>query len=469
MFDKFVLIFFYFFLVSRFLSEKIGFLPKEVDLINFPFATLLIFFLIIRIGVKTRHKKFTIEEKKIYKVLFIFVLFAILSMIVNYDIIFLPASILFFLGFLEGPILFIALSHLVSRRDKFILQVKKLFIFLFWLNVFIVLFIDLPMFIITGNPDLISGSYGNNTYQFSMLLLIMGGLLFGENYLTRRKFVIVFFTQLLILFIFYLSQFRSGLPFFLLAYVVMISLLYGKRIVRAVLLYSLIMIVFVFLLSFLIKRDYVFGNLKYDDLIVLLSHPEEATEFGKIQAYFFSAEMFKDNPHLFLFGVGPGGYLSRANYTFSTEIATAIYRQKGVANIIRNTFGISEPYTNDFIRRYRGRISNEMFYGSYQLSNPQSSYLSLITEIGLIGGVFFISLYFYLLKKSIEYFRIIKEHSTEYIPISIALVGSIVYLLGLAFLDNYWEMARVTLPVWLLFWTVANKSNIILDEKLNVK
>ncbi|MGB9695775.1 MAG: hypothetical protein ACPL2D_00640 [Ignavibacteria bacterium] len=469
MFDKFVIIFFYFFLISRFLSEKVKLLPKEIDLINFPFAVLLIFFLIIRIGIKTRQQTPGNDEKQIYKILFIFVLFAILSMIVNYDIILLPASVLFFLGFLEGPILFIALSHLVSRREKFILSVKKLFMFLFVLNVIIVLGIDLPGFIITGNPDLISGTYGNNTYQFSMLLLIMGGLLLGENYLTGRKFIIVFSTQLLILFIFYLSQFRAGLPFFLLAYVVMISLLYGKRIVKAVILYGVVIVVFAFLVSFLTKRDYVFGNLKYEDLMVLLSHPEETTQFGKIQSYFFSAEMFLDHPYLFLFGVGPGGYLSRANYTFSTEIATAIYRSKGVANIIRNTFGISEPYTNDFVRHYRGRISTEMFYGTYQLSNPQSSYLSLITEVGLIGGGFFISLYFYLLKKSIKYFKTIKEFAPDYIPISIALVGSIIYLLGLAVLDNYWEIARVTLPVWLLFWTVANKVDILLAENLTVK
>lgn len=465
MFDKFVIVFFYFFLISRFFSEKIKLFPKEIDLINFPFAVLLIFLLIIRIGIKTGQSRISNEEKRIYKILFVFVLFIVLSIIVNYNIIFFPASMLFFLGFLEGPILFIALSRLVKDRERFVFQIKRLFMTLFWLNVIVVFAVDLPMFIITGNPDLISGTYGNNTYQFSMLLLIMGGLLLGENYIIRRRFIVVLSTQLLILFIFYLSQFRAGVPFFLFAYFLMITVLYGRNITKILIPAAFLILGLFILIGILTEKKAVFGDLRYEEYALLISHPEDFTKFGKLQIYSNTIQMFADYPYVALFGVGPGGFLSRANYTFSVELKSSFYAQKGVANIIRTTFGISEPYTNQFIRRYKDTIFGGAFYGTFQLSNPQASYLSLITEVGLVGGIFFLSLYFYIFKRAFYYHKVIKDLAPEYISLSVALVGSVTYLLGLAVLDNYLEMARVTLPVWLLFWTVANKADILVAEK----
>ena len=162
--------------------------------------------------------------------------------------------------------------------------------------------------------------------------------------------------------------------------------------------------------------------------------------------------MFAENPETIILGTGPGNFLSRANYTFNYEINI---KDKGVGGIIKEVFGIKYASFSDYHYKYvYNSISREVVLGTFQLSNPASSYLSALTETGIIGGITIITLYVFLIFKSIRFFRNIREKRPEYIPLSIALIAASTYVFQLAFLDYYWEMARVTLPLWFLFWAV---------------
>ncbi|MFZ4589884.1 MAG: hypothetical protein ACOYN6_02730 [Ignavibacteria bacterium] len=355
---------------------------------------------------------------------------------------------------MEGPILFLTLNRLSKDSSLLIRKIDKLFLTVLIINLIIVFLLDLPEFLITGNPDVISGSYGNNTYQFSMLLLICGGYLLGYNYIKKYRTWIIIASQLLILMVFYLSQFRAGLPFFILGYIFMIFYIYGKRIVYKLIPIFLLAVIFSAVFSFFITKEKKLEDLKFDDWIDVVSEPARYLNYGKFKIYRNIPIMWADEPQIFLIGTGPGNFMSRANYAFSYEL---LNYKKGVAIVMQDLLGISYPYFTDLHNKYiKNNIKPESVFGTWQFSNPYTSYLAAISEIGVIGGVSIIILYFFIILKSIEFFKIIKEKNKQYIPLGAALIGSTIYLFGLAFLDNYWEIARVTLPVWLLFWVVKS-------------
>lgn len=152
-------------------------------------------------------------------------------------------------------------------------------------------------------------------------------------------------------------------------------------------------------------------------------------------------------------GVGPGNFVSRAYYTFSYEMASS--GSKGVGELVEDLFGLTGARFTKVSDHYLGQYRGQAVLGSYQLSNPNSSILAPIAEIGLLGGVIIIGMYVFLVIKSFKLLQQAKEFAREYLPLATALVAGSVYLFGLAFLDNYWETSRATLPVWLLFWATS--------------
>ncbi len=465
-FNKFILIFFYFFLISRFFSEKLNILPKYIDVINYPLFAILLIPLILNLNKKPL--KDTGENSFISKAVAIFTISLVFSVIFNNYRILLASSLLFYAGLMEGPFLFFALNKLSKYPEKLISQVDVFFFVLLIANIIVIFAVDLPIFFITGNPDIISGTYGNNTYQFSMLLLICGGYMLGYNYVKKRRAAIVIISQFLILLIFYLSQFRAGLPFFLTSYIIMIGMIYGKRII----LKSIPVFAFILILSYsivtLAKKEQVVEGLKFEDWLEIVSEPNRFLSMGKFSIYGSTLDMYNQYPQTLIIGTGPGNFLSRANYTFSYEMLS---KTKGVGPIISQLFGINYPYFSDLHMKFvYNRIIPEAVLGTFQLSNPYTSYLSAITEVGIFGGLAIIFIYIFIIRKSFYYLRIIRNKNPRFLPLSVALIGGATYLFQLAFLENYWEQARVTLPVWLLFWavkTVAYTENedMVVDGK----
>lgn len=450
MFDKLILFFFWFFLTSRFFSEKLKILPKYFDVINYPVCIIIL--LLIIITIRRKNQIISKETKFILWSFFIISTTIIVSVIFNSSRILPEGSVLFFLGFMEGPILYLGLDKLTKNPQILLKNIDKIFLILLFINMILVFFVDIPIFIINGNPDVISGTYGNGTYQFSLLLLICGGYLLGYNYIRKSKLWIVILSQILILFVFYISQFRSGLPFFLLSYFLMLMKLYGRRIMLKIVPSLLLILILFTSIYFFTKKEEAMQGLRFEDWVEIISEPEKFLTFGKFQIYGNVLNMWNDNPETFIIGTGPGNFLSRANYTFSYELKRI---DKGVGGVISQLFNINYPYYTDVHIKYVfNAIKPEAVLGTWQFSNPYTSYLAGITEIGIIGGLMIIIIYIYITRKSFKFFDILSAKREKYLPLSIALIGSSTYLFGIAFLDNYWETARVTLPVWLLFWAV---------------
>jgi hypothetical protein len=454
MFNRFLIVFFYFFIFSRFFSEKLQILPKWIDLINFPLF--LVLFLLLLMNLRRHGEVDSGENSYLFRYSVLFVSSYVISLLLYRPSIVYPAAVLFLLGHMEGPLLYFTMNKLSKDPLSLAKSISRLFFILIFANFIIVFLIDLPIFLITKNPDVISGTYGLNTYQFSMLLMLCGGYLLGYNFIKKSRGIIVALSQFLILFVFYLSQFRAALPFFLLSYGIMLFKLYGSRIVKKFVYIIVVLYIILTFLIFFTEASETSNNLKFQDWVELLSDPQTYLSVGKIKIYDNILRMYRDYPETFFVGVGPGNFLSRAYHTFSFELTYKSKTKGNTKDIINDVFGIKKPNFNYFSERYSNYLRLPNIFGTYQLSNPQSSYIAALTEIGIMGGISIIAIYLLLFLKSLKYIDVIKEKNPDFVPLSIALVGGTSYLFALGFLDCYWEMARVTLPVWLLFWAVKN-------------
>lgn len=437
-------------ILSRFFTETLGVLPKIVDVINY--VVFFIALLLLIVGGKRY------ADEKSYIVIFVLLVFSLVVLIssfVNLDIFYLPVTVLFLIGFLEGPLIFLVLNQVIGRDEAYTISIEKLFVFLFVINVVVVVVVSYPLYIASGgNPDMLSGTFGKNAYYFSVFLVIIGGWFFGREYSNSGHWLTFYLVMGFVFGTFFLLQYRAALPFFVLSFLLLGFILYGRRIVSFLMVLAMLFITITAVLGFL-KSD--FDNterLKYGDWAEIIENPLHFTQFGKFQAYPETFEMYSDYLPAMFIGVGPGNYTSRAYYTFGYEFEAK--DGKGVSKIIKDYLGQETPrytsYDLDYLSFYRSQI----VFGSYQLSNPNSSFVTLIGEVGLFGGGLFIFLYIWLLKLSFENLKSSRKNGTD-VAIAAAAFSGTVYVFCLAFLDNYWEMSRATIVIWSLNWLVCTR------------
>ncbi len=447
MFNKFIIYFFYIYLISRFFTETIGLLPKAIDLIDLPIVVILGILLII----PNLNKEYTITEKFVTKATLFFIVIFVLSVLVNIENIFFPSAILFAIGNLGGPILYLSIEKFSG--DKFLLaeKIEKLFLILLIINIIIVITVNLPAFAITGNPDLISGTYGKNAYQFSLLLIITGTYFLGKFFIYKKSVLYILTTQFFIFAIFYLMQYRAALPFFIFAYLIVVSLLYKIKLAKIFIPIVIILIISVFLANIIVEQATT--DLGYNIWIEVLSNPTKFLDYGKAISYVQTFKMLFENPEYITFGCGPGNFLSRAFYTFGWDFVASFQKEKGVGALIAQIFNMKSPrFPGLYLKYISVQVNTGNFMGTGQFSNPHSSFLANASEIGLLGLIVVSYYYIVMIIKSIKYLKLSEKYDSNLIPLNISLVASSIYLFLLGFIDCYYEVLRMTLPLWLLFW-----------------
>ncbi len=453
-----------FFLVSRFLTEKLRVLPKWVDVLDMPFAVALVV-----VGFLVRPSlgsEATAEERFVARMVFLLLLAIGISVLVNADSVFLPAALLFTVGFAGGPLLFLALSRWVGQPEEFARSLQRLFVGILLLNLVVVAVYDFPSFLAYADPDKLSGTFGNNAYQFSFFLALAAGLLLGLGEVRGMPRWLVVAIQVGLFALYYLLQFRAGFPFFVLAYATMLVALYGRRVLRGVVVSAVAVLLSAILVDEALEgvvgrsqqrfTDYTSraarGDLGYGDLLLILANPGEYLQYAKFQAFPATVRMLWEHPWVFLVGVGPGNYVSRAYYTFNVELSSAELKGKGVGGIVQQLFGISKPWATEMSQRYLGTLPREVVFGSYVFASPYSSYLAPIAEIGILGALAVFGLYGYMVRRSFQLVRFARDSAPWVLPLAASTLVGALYLWGLGFVDNWWEVTRVTFPLWLLFW-----------------
>ena len=451
MFDKFVIIFFYIYLSSKFFSETIKVIPKMIDLVDLP--VVFIFFLLLLFRKNQPALRPFYQSNFVFICFVIFTFATLLALLFNYDTLFMPSAVLYFIGFLGGPVLFYALDRFSKNKLKLIKAFERMIYILLFVNMIIVVFVNIPAFILTGNPDVISGTYGNNQYVFSFFVVLVGTYFLGLSQKNNKKVFFLIATQAVVFLVYYLLQYRAGLPFFVFAYTVIIYYLYKAKSVLIFIIICFALALTLFIGKNIEKRST--STLDYDTWIMVLEDPYKFLNYTKFTVYPQTLKLFIDEPVSIFVGVGPGNYLSRAHYTFAWDFVASYNRQKGVGPIIEEYFGRINARFSPYYLKYISSVETGFVIGTAQFSNPHSSFLSPIAESGLFGGIAILTMYAICFVNSIKFLTMAKDKFKDILPLSVALVGCSCYLAGLIFLDNYLEMLRVTMLYWFLYWAVS--------------
>ncbi|MCC7438559.1 MAG: hypothetical protein IT211_08685 [Armatimonadetes bacterium] len=439
-------------LVSRLFSETFSIIPKAIDVVD---IIIIPFFLILCIVQRIKENKSTVF-RQIGSLIVVFAAISCISTIVNWDRVHLGPVYLFVFGILEGPLLYITLNLLIKDKNDLIIKIFNFYKLIIIIEIITIFSVSMPAFILTQDPDKVSGTFGNNCYQFSVLLTIMGGFCLGEYYLQRKKSLFYLVALLLFLITFILLQYRTALPVFFISFTIGFIILYGRKFIR------LSMILMIIGLGLGYGMNYISSSevdLKYDDLLVLAANPSVVLNYGKVKSYVNTWAMFEEYPYMAVIGSGPGTFVSRANYTFTIELSSS--KSKGVGAILQSVFGNQNYYTDVQIDYILPLYGMEALFGSVQINNPNSSILANLAEVGIAGLIAISILYGMLIRHNIRFLQYAKFKKDEIlIPLSTSLFVSSAYFVLIFPLDNYMEIARVSLPIWLLFWVVSNKVEI---------
>lgn len=447
--NKLIIGFVFVIMVSRFFSETLGVAPKAVDLLDIAVIPLL---LVLAAGSRPPRGVDTALHRRLLNPTVAFFFLCILSAVINYERVFLGPVVLFIFGMLEGPILFLSLNKLINDKRRFGMEVARFIEVMLLIEIVVVVFVSYPTLIFTGNPDKMSGTFGNNSYQFTVLLIIIGGYLLGKQLAAPRKTYYAIAVQVFIVVTFMLLQYRTATPAFFLSYAIISIFMFGRRFVRFGLL--ALPLLFVAGIGYKYVNRSANMDLKYRDLISLKDDVDEVLGHGKALAYVNTMTMYSETPTAILFGCGPGTFVSRACYTFTNELKSS--QNKGVGPIVTAVFG-DKDYASDVYMRYIDPLSQlEAMYGSVQINNPNSSILAVLAETGIPGLIFMLVIYGVLARRSFRYLRFaMRTRDPLILPLASALAIGVTYLCLISPLDNYLEVARVTIPIWLLFWTVG--------------
>lgn len=426
--------------VTRLFSEKLGWLPNWTNFLDYPL--LVVFAVYVLLSLRERRKPSGFAPL----MWGLFMIFGV-SALANLDRLHPGAVTLFFVGLFE-PLAYMALAYaLVPRQEVLNFLVKVLF-FVGWLQITVVLLMDLPRFLVTGNPDVISGTFGENAYQMTFVLMAWNALILSGKPAGRFRdlwFLGVVGLQGLILGIILLAQFRAFIPFALITWgltYVIVNRAPGRAIVGAGLGVGL------FLTAFFVVNAW-FPELKYGEFLELSSRRDEVIRAGKVQSVLNFFDLVDAQPQVLLIGTGPGTYASRGFRTFS------IAGKTDAANIFYRDAFHADFYVTDVAARYVLPVANLYAFGSATTAVPWFSFLSIPAELGLFGLALVLAIYGKAIRLA---FRAMHRPNSQGMLARWAFIA-LILLLQMAFIENWLEVSRLTVPVWIVFGVVLAQSH----------
>jgi hypothetical protein len=425
--------------LTRLFSEKLGWLPGWTNFLDYPLLIVLAGYVYWR----TRSDRLVNPHSGFEVPAILLVLIIGGSAVLNLDRLHAPAVVLFAVGLLE-PIAYLFLI-LRLKPDRAVLDfVIKILLGIGWLQLLTVLVLDIPVYLESGDPDVISGTFGENAYQLVFFLLTWNALILSRAKAQGRKLIATVPIQFVTLLIILLAQFRAFIPSVFLTWGMTYFLIYGisLRTLRM----SVIGVSSVIGLFLLVNL--AIPSLKYQEVIELASRSDEVIQSGKVQTVLAYGRLVSDQPQILLVGTGPGTMLSRGFRVFS------VYGEREMVNqLLEDRLGI-EPYLSDVAETYILPITAREFYafGSQTTTDPWISHLAVLTELGLGGFLVVMLMYWRALRVSL------RPKDGSALHLGRWLFIAIIVLLQLAFLGEWLEVTRLTIPIWLVLGLLLSDS-----------
>jgi hypothetical protein len=429
----------------RFFAEDVGVLPVAVKFVDVPILLLLL----VVSWVAPRASNRTPSSTRYLVPALAFLAVCIASVLLNSGRIEPGPALLFIYGFL-GPIL---LFHLVRTLwpTGHALSLSRLLMALASVEFATVLFIDLPQFLSSGNPDLVRGTFGENPYQLVFFLIMCAALVAGISTAERRRLPApiapLFFAATVGTIL--LAQYRAITLTFALT-VLLIATLVGLVRVRGAVAGVLISLAFG---AGILLVPSIFPELGLKTTVDTLTGNPASYLSYRLEAGSDVGKLYNDEPHSIVVGAGPGTFNSRAWETYYSPDERG---RSGIAlplPVRLEQTDIAQKYT---VQRMREMQTVE---GSFALVEPTASYYALLAEVGLLGFVLMVAIYVRAFLDSARMSLAALRNAPDGDPIPglmLASTAGLFVIIQMGILQNWWEVTRLTFVLWAVF-AIATK------------
>jgi hypothetical protein len=246
----------------------------------------------------------------------------------------------------------------------------------------------------------------------------------------------------------FLAQYRALLLTTALT-VLAIGAILGSARARGILVGGIAVIAFVGAFSFVAQQ---FPVLKFADTLQTFKADPALYVGTRLGAAKNAVRLFSDRPPFIITGSGPGTYSSRGWQTFALSDSRSPSNAVGKYVLALTGGKIYHTDVSDKYTRASLKDANSVT-GSTAVSSPFSSYTSLLGEVGLLGAVVMVALYFMALVQAGRMVITALRRPRSGDPLVALAFGSAAafyLLLQLAFLDNWLEVTRITFFSWAL-------------------
>jgi transcriptional regulator with XRE-family HTH domain len=426
----------------RFFTEGVPILPAFAT-----FTDVLVFFVLVAVAVGRRPDvPSELTKAPFITPVLLFLCLCVFSALVNLSRV-APGPVLLFLYNFLGPLgVYYATARLWPIGNT--RSISRLLVSLGIVQFAVVLFVDLPRFVSTRNPDEISGTFGFNPYQLVFYLIVFASLVAGiatfePKRRTARLAPVLIGASFVVIF---LAQYRALLITTALSALAVGFLLRSRG--RGLIIGTFVVVALIGALAYVSSR---FPVTKYEPAVVALRTQPTTFTSARLGAAGDVVKLYGDDPRFIVTGTGPGTYSSRAWRTFALLYNTSRTDTSG-PYVSALTGG---AYRTDVSTRYvLPRYAHaEAIFGSKVLSAPFSSYLALLAEVGVGGFILIVGLYVGALLRAGRLLQTAIRKAVPGDPLPAVLLACVIgffVLLQMAVLENWWEATRVTFPVWML-------------------
>jgi hypothetical protein len=426
----------------RFFSENIRVVPALAQYIDVPITAGIAFCAFLAL-IRRGHR---VGVSKLGVVLYLFVLVSLVSAFVNSSRTQLLPVAMFVFNF-TAPLIFalVTIDARLDRRD--VELVVRAFFCLGIVQLAVGILYGLPRFLATSNPDYVSGTFGQNPYQFTYfiglwLLFVLGGTVTRSESKRRGQNVAVGLAALAVFGLFYAAQYRAMLMFFTL--VILLTLWVSPARASSRLILTVVLTAVSVVTLIVVATS--FPNLKLLKVFDLFEDSSPIVESGKVKAVKNVVAMYGEVNQAALVGSGPATFSSRAYITFSAKPRPG---KEAVGALAVNLMG--GRYSTDVANKFVASIPYKPIQGGTTASSPMSSYTSLAAEVGPFGLLLYLYAYFSALAYSYRRMNACAESGDGLgARLAFTCFGGLLLLLIQALFDNWLETTRVAIPLWTL-------------------
>lgn len=426
-------------LTIRFFTERLGILPRmfnAIDLVAVPILFLCWVKWFFGEHVGRSNNRATVNLTVLFTAAWA------IAWVANFQEVHWIGGLIFIAGLISPILLFLIITNFGFTR-LFVSRSTQTLEALLFINL-VVGTLDLLQAIVGGSAgaDSVLGTFGHNPNQTAFFLAIMLAYRVAQwryDHLGIYRFcTLVWATGLFLFNGFQTLWLISAIAAFILLWAC------GRLSWRTVVITSILIPIVVVTITVSTRTGW------FTPFSTISAGLEEIDDLGKVELLRNVPEIWSLRPMAVLIGLGPGTFNSRAFRNIAiipyglTQSGTSDPGMNDSAAAIVRPFYVSEMssrYIVPYFERMTFRLSGSNTDG------PFTSYVSVPMEVGIPGAAAFFAIYGLTVVRLVRSLRSARP-PTEQVLAAWALVN-LLMILGIAVVDNYLEVTRYTLLVWL--------------------